>query len=115
MVCLFLLLIFTLSPAMLCAQEAWDYDAHGHRDPFVPLVSPSGAVVVFDEDLTAADMVLEGVVVDAAGKSLAIINGKIVGLKERIGAFTVEAINTDQVILSNNQQRTTLQLKKGGM
>ena len=42
------------------AQEAFVYDDHGKRDPFVPLVSSAGMVVTYDEDLSVNDLVLEG-------------------------------------------------------
>ena len=111
----FLLLIFIALPVMLCAQDVQAYDDQGRRDPFVPLVSTSGAVVVADEDLVFEDMVLEGIAFDAQRNNFAIINGRVVHAQEHIGAYMVERIEQDKVILSKDQQQATLFLKKGGM
>ena len=48
------------------------YDDHGKRDPFLPLVSSTGMVVTYDEDLSVNDLVLEGIVADSAGNNAAL-------------------------------------------
>ena len=96
-------------------EKLFVYDDHGKHDPFWPMVSPSGTLITFDEDLTAADMTLEGIVADAKGNNLAIINGRIVKKGDEIGSYTIEAVGHKLVDLSKGQEHLTLKLKNGGV
>jgi len=100
----------------LYAQQGGNfvYDSHGKRDPFGPMVSSAGVVLVYDSDLTAADMALEGILADKEGKNLAIISGKVVKAGEQIGPWQVETIAADHVDLVKDGERVALKLKKGG-
>src|ERR1700691_403318 len=89
-----LIFLFTNS---VYAQEAFVYNDHGKRDPFVPLVSSSGMVVTYDEDLSVNDLVLEGIVSDASGDNVAIVNGKMVKAHDQVGPYVVEVIAEDHV------------------
>jgi hypothetical protein len=104
-----LLLFFSNS---VYAQEAFVYDDHGKRDPFVPLVSSTGMVVTYDEDLAVNDLVLEGIVADATGNNAAIVNGKVVKVHDQIGPYTVDVIAADHVEFLKGTQRFILKLKK---
>ena len=107
--------IFLATALPAYAQDgAFVYDDHGKRDPFGPLVTNSGAVVVSDTDLTVADINLEGLVSDPQGNNVAIINGKIVKAGDYVGPYKVETVAVDYVGLLKEQQRITLRLKKGG-
>jgi hypothetical protein len=101
--------------APVYAQEAFVYDDHGKRDPFVPLVSSAGMVVTYDEDLSVNDLVLEGIVADATGNNAAIVNGKVVKVHDEIGPYVVDVIAIDHVEFLKGTQRFILKLKKGGM
>lgn len=112
----FIILVVLLSFSNLVyAQEAFVYDDHGKRDPFVPLVSSSGMVVTYDEDLSLNDLILEGIVADSSGNNAAIVNGKVVKAHDQIGPYTVDVIGTDHVEFLKGTQRFTLKLKKGGL
>ena len=106
-------LIF-LSANLLYAQDNFVYDDHGKRDPFVPLVSSAGMVVTYDEDLTVNDLVLEGIMADASGNNLAIVNGKVVKLHDQIGPYVVDSIAVDHVEFLKGTERFSLKLKKAG-
>ncbi len=112
-------LVMTLvasSVAVVYAQDKpFVYNDHGKHDPFWPLVSPNGTMIIYDSDLSATDMVLEGIVVDVQGNNLAIVNRKIVKKGDRIGPYTVELITNDQVDVVKGQEHLTLKLKKGGV
>ncbi len=95
-------------------QIIFVYDDHGKRDPFKPLVSPVGTVLAYDADMSVAEMNLEGVLTDAQGGNLAIINGKVVKTADPIGPWKVDAIGTDYAELSKDGQKVTLKVKKGG-
>jgi len=99
----------------VCAQGNFVYDDHGKRDPFLPLVSPTGMVVTYDEDLSVNDLVLEGIVADAAGNNAALVNGKIVRAHDQIGPYMVDVIAIDHVEFLKSDQRFILKLKSGGM
>jgi hypothetical protein len=111
--CLLFFLGATLAGADV--NTAFVYNEHGKRDPFGPLISPSGTMITYDSDITATDMNLEGIVLDSKGNNLAIINGKIVKAKERLGPYTVEAILNDHVELIQGQEHLTVKFKKGGV
>ena len=91
------------------------YDDHNQRDPLTPLVSLAGVVMAYDADMTMSDFVLEGIVADAKGANVAIINGKVVKIQDHVGPYVVEVINNDHVELVKGTERFMLKLKKGGM
>ena len=91
------------------------YNEHGKRDPFMPLVSPDGIVVAYDEDLSVNDLVLEGVVADVSGKNVAIVNGKIVKAHDQIGPYVVDIITFDHVEFLKGTERFILKIKKEEM
>ncbi len=116
-----ILLIVTLAGVTPCggaedeAEEAsadYVYDSHDKRDPFWPLVNSKGMIVNLEKDLLATDLVLEGIYVGDGGKSVAIINGKILQKDESIGVFTVKDIKENRVTLQKGQERVILKLKK---
>ncbi len=89
------------------------YNDHGKRDPMWELVTPNGAIQNYDSDFEVSDLVLEGVMLDQRNNSLAIINGKVLKVKDLIGPYTVSAIQKDVVILLKGDQKLELKLKKG--
>ena len=110
--CLLCLLVIS-SVAYADDHKGFVYDEHGRRDPFSPLASPSGVLILYDSDVTATDMNLEGLVIDAKGNNLAILNGKVIKINDQIGPYTVKAIANDHVDLVKGQERLTVKLKKG--
>ena len=113
---IFLLSVCIVSGVFAPADgRAFVYDDHGRRDPFVPQVSATGTVITYEADLTAGDMVLEGIVADAQGNNVAVINGRIIKQGDMIGPFAVAAVRLDDVELVKDGQRFTVKLKKGGM
>ena len=94
------------------AQEEFVYNDHGVRDPFWPLVSNGGAILTYDKDLLISELTLEGIMVGADGKNLAIINGRILQKNDEVGEFIISEIQSDGVILMKNQEKFELRLKK---
>jgi len=92
--------------------ESFVYDDKGRRDPLMKLVTAEGTIVSYDMDLLIADLTLEGIIFDPHGNSLAIINGKIVKVDDKIGLFVVLAIEQSRIILSKGQEKFVLELKK---
>ena len=87
------------------------YNDHKQRDPFLPLVTPTGSMISYESDVVVAEMVLEGVVSDKKG-GLAIINGAIVEQGGHIGQYVVRSIKADRVVLEKDGQQSELRLKK---
>jgi hypothetical protein len=109
---IFVLILFFANSVY--AQEAFVYDDHGKRDPFVPLVSSAGMVVTYDEDLSVNDLVLEGIVADASGNNAAIVNGKVVKAHDQIGPYIVDVIAVDHVeFLKGTERFKRVKLKRG--
>lgn len=111
-----MLAVFFFTTSFIYAQEkAFVYDDHGKRDPFAPVVNASGAITVYDSNLSVVDLSLEGIVADAQAKNVAIINGKIVKVGDTIGPYAIESIAIDSVGLTKDQDHFTLKLKRGGI
>ena len=79
------------------ADEQKMYDAHGKRDPFVPLVTTtmksasSGLLSVENVD----DLSIEGVVYDPSHGSIVIVNGVILKEGEELGPVKVLQIKPE--------------------
>lgn len=109
----FVLILFSAN--LVYAQDNFVYDDHGKRDPFLPLVSSTGLVVTYDQDLSVNDLVLEGIVADASGNNVAIVNGKMVKAQDQVGPYVVDSIGADQVVFLKGTQKFILKLRKGDL
>lgn len=98
--------------AALATTPEFSYNDHDKRDPFWPLVSPTGELIDYEKGFQLTDLKMEGIMVADNGKNLAIINGKVIKENDRLGPVTVIEIKKDMVILSNGQQRFELRMKK---
>ncbi|MFH1407249.1 MAG: hypothetical protein ABIH01_04555 [Candidatus Omnitrophota bacterium] len=84
----------------LIAEEIFTYDAKGKRDPFMPLVTKEGRIIVDKPSVNSIeDVKLDAIIWDVQGKSLAMINGEVVAVGELIGDFNVAAIDSDSITL----------------
>ena len=109
---LFTFVLLLISANSVYAQEAFVYNDHGKRDPFLPLVSKDGLVITYDEDLQVNDLALEGIVADASGNNAAIVNGKIVKSHDQIGPYVVDLIAVDHVEFLKGAERFILKIKR---
>ena len=87
------------------------YNAHNKRDPMWPLVNAGGSVVNYDSDLSVSDLNLEGIMSDN-NQQVALINGRIVKVNDKIGNYVLVQINSNSVVLESNGQTYSLILKK---
>ena len=110
-----LVLIFSGAENIFADNPAFVYNDHRHQDPFWPQVSATGIILTQEESLAVGDMILEGIVADAQGKNVAIINGKIVKKGDTIGVYSVAEVRSDEVDVLKDGERFTVKLKKGGM
>lgn len=88
------------------------YKDKGKRDPFWTLLGGRGVIINYDKDILVSDMIVEGVMAEPTGESVAIINGNIVKLGDKVGLFVVKDIKPTAVILEKGQEIFTLKLKK---
>lgn len=87
------------------------YNDNGRRDPFWKLISSSGTINNYEADLMVSDLSLQGIMSGAAG-NIAMINGKIVKVNDKVGQFIITEITDDWVLLQKDQQVFKLKLKK---
>lgn len=85
----------------------YEYDAHGKRDPFVPLLgvaetSPRGGRA--DQIMSIEDVELEGVLVSGDGARKVIINGEVLPEGSVAGSMTIVAINSGSVRIQISEQ-----------
>ena len=99
---------------LVFSSSAHAYDSRGVRDPFWPLVSASGTIISYGQDVSVTDMILEGIVSSNEGMYTAIINGSVVEIGDSVGLYKVESIESKKVILFKENETFELDLKKGG-
>lgn len=112
-------IIFILSGPVR-ADNPFNYDPKGRRDPFTPLVNREGLLfepAVRKENIVsdiAADnaLSLEGIVYEEGGSSCAIINSEIVQSGDKIGDYQVLEVQKQKVILGKAEEILELELKK---
>lgn len=110
---LFVFFLFTMHYplSVLLAEEAeFNYNSHGKRDPFYPIVSEEGDFLSNPEQQEngVKNLLLEGIVWDPAGGSVAIINGSVVREKERVGSYEVVWIEKNRVGLRGDGEEIIL-------
>jgi hypothetical protein len=94
-------------------EESFIYDDAGRRDPFYPLVGNDGRILApRDTNAKVKDLQLEGILWDAGGNSLAIINQQILSAGESIGAFEIIEIRRNEVVISSGNKQAILKLSE---
>ncbi|GEM_PF-1328367 len=83
------------------AGEGYKYDAHGKRDPLVPLVGIDSPAISRLEDITSiADIKLEGIASRSRGRLIAILNGEIVNEGDKFGSIEIKKITKKSVTIN---------------
>lgn len=81
--------------------DNFQYDPHGRRDPFVPLMGVEKQGFGRVEDISSIeDVHLEGVAIGANGKRVAIINGEMLKENSKVGDFEVKKVEKKSVTVS---------------
>ncbi|MFH1458901.1 MAG: hypothetical protein ABIG64_00820 [Candidatus Omnitrophota bacterium] len=96
-------------------EERFIYDDHQKRDPFGTLVTREGRILPGAKTEEQQENIeLEGIMWDAQGRSLAILNKKLVKEGERVFNFQILKIKKDSVILQKEGKVKIINLKKEG-
>jgi hypothetical protein len=101
------LLFFACSVA---AAQEYKYDSNKKKDPFLPLISPSGHLLNWEPE--EGILRLEGVMLDPHGGSIAIINGELVKVGEKIDEAVITKIEEDKVTVIQNNEKIVLELRR---
>ena len=110
---LFCVVLAIIGDITVFAEEGFNYNAKGKRDPFIPLVSESGGYASDAYEASAAeDIRLEGIVWDDVKGSIAIINGEIAKEGDSLGTMKILKINKDSVIFGVGGENVKIELNK---
>ena len=112
---LFLIYFFIMSLAFADDSKPFTYNDNGKKDPLGPLVDANGILINSELEVTALNIVLEGIIADASGNNLAILNGKVVKAGDKVSSYTVGVISVQQVELLKGQEQIFIKMKKGGV
>ena len=91
------------------------YAPGARRDPFTPLVRDGKIVSNAIGSSTSTPgavgpLVLDGILWDRAGRSVALINGTEVKVGDQVGGYTVRTIRQDAVVLEQGADVVVLQI-----
>ncbi|MFH1691627.1 MAG: hypothetical protein ABIC68_03515 [Candidatus Omnitrophota bacterium] len=92
------------------AQE-YTYKYQGKRDPFIPLISSSGYLVNLEPQENDA-LHLEGIMYDAHGESMIIVNGELLKAGESIGSAMISSIEPDRVIVIKDNEKVEIEFRR---
>ncbi|MBI3011838.1 MAG: hypothetical protein HYY58_05065 [Candidatus Omnitrophica bacterium] len=110
--------LVSLGAAGLQADEAgpstipqpFQYDAKGHRDPFVPLVRDGRLVGMKGSSVDASQAVLHGILWDPRGHSIAMVDDMEVKVGDMVGDYQVVEIRQDAVVLKSGAESLVLRI-----
>ncbi len=101
-------LLNTYAEQVTAASNDFTYDGKGKRDPFSPWKASDGKDKM---GVTAAKLRVQGVIIDPAKGSLAIINGAVLREGDTIGPYRILKVQKTMVILTNEGETVTLPFK----
>ncbi|MFA5038510.1 MAG: hypothetical protein WC732_02385 [Candidatus Omnitrophota bacterium] len=101
-----------LAPETGFAQKgAYSYKPEGKRDPFVPLVSAAGYLINLEPEEESA-LRLEGIMYDPRGESMAIINGELRKVGEKVGDAVISRIEPAKIVVIKDNQKVEMELRR---
>jgi len=112
-ICFIIYFCVTIAPSY---GNGFVYDAHGKRDPFVPLTGAKkdmvAGMVKLEEVVSVDDIALEGIAVGDKGSRIAIINGEMVHERDVFGILEINSILDTGIEVSISGRKYSLSLKK---
>lgn len=103
--------LFLYADAQTAMAEKYTYTSQEKRDPFVPLITPSGYLLNLEPE-DDSKVRLEGIMYDTRGDSMAIINGALVKVGESVGDLVVAKIESDSVTVIKDNENIKLELRR---
>jgi len=103
--CLLFLTVFF--PVALA--EVVQYDSAQRRDPFIPLVGPNGFI---QKKVQSADLLVEGIIYDPTGGSVAIINGEVYRAGDNVKDARLIQIFKDRILMVQEDEEKTVWLRE---
>jgi hypothetical protein len=97
--------------------DAFQYEAKGKRDPFVPLVGMDRPAVASLEDVSSVDdLKLEGIAIGAQGRKIAILNGEALKEGDKIGEVELKTVakKSVNVMVGGKPYELVLSGEEGG-
>lgn len=112
---IFLFVFLSIVPFVF-AEEPYNYNAKGKRNPFIPLVTPEGRLLKLDKQETASSQGLsvEGIIYDKIGSSFAIVNTAVVGVGDLVLDYQVLKILEDRIIFIKDGETLEVGLAREG-
>lgn len=98
-----LILIVAQTFFSIAFAEKFRYDRQDKRDPFF-ISTDRPQTIESTTTASPAHFKLEGVIVDPNGASMAIIDGTIIKLGEKVGGYQVKKISKDGVLFSDGDR-----------
>ncbi|MCX5680090.1 MAG: hypothetical protein NTZ95_05495 [Candidatus Omnitrophica bacterium] len=110
-----ILLVLFIGLESGAGAENFEYNSHGRRDPFVPLVGSERPAVTKLADITSVeDIRLEGIVSGAGGDMGAMMNGEMMKVNDKVGDIVVKSITKAAVTLTIGGKEYQLKLPEEG-
>ncbi|MCM8761381.1 MAG: hypothetical protein NC938_01915 [Candidatus Omnitrophica bacterium] len=111
-----IILLVMIVPLGHC--ENFQYESHGKRDPFVPLVGVDRPAAGRLEEITSvADIRLEGIATGAGKSMVAILNGEVVKEGDKFGDIEIKKITGRKVsiLFGGKPYEMSLTEEEGGI
>jgi len=107
--------VFFLGGALSEEATAFVYDSKGKRDPFVPLVKGAAKGYTGLDNVESADeLVLEGILWDKSGGSIAVLNGVLLKEGNKVNNIQLLEIAPKKVFLLIDGEKYNLTLEESG-
>ena len=98
--CFIIVVICLISSTALAFEVSFTYKEDG-RDPFIPLVSKDGKLMVTYGAINSInDVILEGILFDSEGESVVIMNDLVLKVNDQVGNIKIKEIKKNEVIIS---------------
>lgn len=104
----FLSIIFSAIADVVQKDIELRYESADKRNPFIPLVTGDGRLLIDIQGEEEIDLNLEGIIYEVEGQSMAIINGEILKKNDAIGNVKIVEIRRDSVVYSKDGEIFTL-------
>lgn len=103
---------FSLNAQEVSQSGAPKYEKGNKKNPFIPVITNDGQLINIEDENKEIQFNLEGIIFDKEGKSIAIINGQILGKNDTILDAKIVEIRKDGVVYVKDGEIFVLNLKK---